>query len=210
MGEYVVVVTLPGTLEHFTKKASGKLSIGRSDDCDIWLSYPTVSRPHAEIDYDADGRFLIRDLASRNGTTVNGRMIKDEEIVVDGKTTVLIGPYVLTLSAESEAEDTVTIATRQVPTRLKLDRGIHALVFGDEVLIERLSSLEYRLIDLLDAHAPNVVENTVLGDKLWGEGQWDVYMLHNLVRRIRRKLGEVGLDAEEHFITVPGVGYRLA
>jgi DNA-binding response OmpR family regulator len=30
-----------------------------------------------------------------------------------------------------------------------------------------------------------------------------------MIRRVRRKLEAQELDAEEHLITVPGVGYRL-
>jgi DNA-binding response OmpR family regulator len=56
---------------------------------------------------------------------------------------------------------------------------------------------------------PNLVTNTALGDRLWGKGQWDTYMLHNLVRRVRRKLEEANLNGDELILTVPGVGYRL-
>jgi DNA-binding winged helix-turn-helix (wHTH) protein len=52
-----------------------------------------------------------------------------------------------------------------------------------------------------------VVPNQELADSIWGEGQWDVYMLHNLVRRVRRKIAEVTED--EVIVTVPGAGYRL-
>ena len=34
-------------------------------------------------------------------------------------------------------------------------------------------------------------------------------MLHNLIRRIRRKLEEKDLEGADCLITVPGVGYRL-
>lgn len=208
--EYVVVVTLPGTMEHFTKRASGRLTVGRTDDCDICLAYPTVSRPHAEIDCAEDGRFVVRDLNSRNGTTVNGQTIRNAELAVAGKATVQIGPYVLTLAASEDLEDTVTVNPTETVSRLKLDRGMRALVYGENVVVERMSALEYRLIECLDSQAPNVVENAAIGDRLWGAGQWDVYMLHNLVRRLRRKLEEANLDADAHLVTVPGVGYRLA
>jgi DNA-binding response OmpR family regulator len=34
-------------------------------------------------------------------------------------------------------------------------------------------------------------------------------MLHNLVRRVRRKLEVQGLPAEELIVSVPGSGYRV-
>lgn len=45
--------------------------VGRDPVCDFVLSDPTVSRRHAEIRH-VDGGWLIVDLASRNGTRVNG------------------------------------------------------------------------------------------------------------------------------------------
>ena len=49
-----------------------------------------------------------------------------------------------------------------------------------------------------------------MGDSVWGDGQWDTYMLHSLVRRVRRKLEQQGAPAEDLVVTVRGAGYRLA
>jgi pSer/pThr/pTyr-binding forkhead associated (FHA) protein len=46
------------------------LSIGRSATNDIVIRDPTVSRKHAVVEY-AEGRYLLTDLGSRNGTLVN-------------------------------------------------------------------------------------------------------------------------------------------
>ncbi len=45
--------------------------IGASSDCDLVLDAPTVSRLHARLEYDGRG-YLLTDLGSRNGTTVDG------------------------------------------------------------------------------------------------------------------------------------------
>ena len=50
--------------------ASEDLLIGRHPDCDVVLSSLTVSRHHARLTY-RDGRWILRDLNSTNGTTVN-------------------------------------------------------------------------------------------------------------------------------------------
>ena len=54
--------------------------IGRSNDCDITVPEPLVSRKHCEI-YDADGRLRVRDLGSLNGTFVGRERIEDEELL---------------------------------------------------------------------------------------------------------------------------------
>jgi pSer/pThr/pTyr-binding forkhead associated (FHA) protein len=46
-------------------------NIGRSETNDIILQSPAVSKEHARIKYE-DGQFVIYDLASTNGTYVNG------------------------------------------------------------------------------------------------------------------------------------------
>jgi DNA-binding winged helix-turn-helix (wHTH) protein len=52
----------------------GENVIGRSQDCDVILSGPTVSRHHAVITIDGD-TISIEDRDSRNGTYVNGDKI---------------------------------------------------------------------------------------------------------------------------------------
>ena len=210
MNDFTVVVTLPGTSEHFTQTCSGSVTVGRSEECDIRLSHPLVSRHHAEISRGPEGDFLIRDLASRNGTSVNGVLLHDAQTVAAGSLNLQVGPYLLLLAPPiSEDGSTLLLDIRQKTTRLSLDRGKRTLLLDGELILKRLSVLEYRLLDALVSAAPNLAENKALGDAIWGTDQWDVYMLHNLVRRIRRKLEEEGADSAELIATVPGVGYRL-
>lgn len=53
---------------------AGRILIGRMDQCDILINDSSVSRRQASIERK-DGRFLLRDLKSANGTMVNGRFI---------------------------------------------------------------------------------------------------------------------------------------
>ena len=70
------VLVWPGGVVPFGDTA---LVIGRSKDCDVPLADGNVSRRHAEIGRSADG-FMLRDLDSTNGTTVNGRRIKSATV----------------------------------------------------------------------------------------------------------------------------------
>lgn len=49
-----------------------RVVIGRAPECELALDDKTVSRQHAEIVDVGIGEWKIRDLGSRNGTTVNG------------------------------------------------------------------------------------------------------------------------------------------
>lgn len=50
-----------------------------SSSCQIVLGDDTVSRRHAELRFE-DGRWLLRDLGSSNGTYVNGRWVAEAEV----------------------------------------------------------------------------------------------------------------------------------
>jgi hypothetical protein len=51
-----------------------ELIVGRHRACDVVLSDPSVSRRHARLIY-RDARWVLQDLASTNGTVVNGRPV---------------------------------------------------------------------------------------------------------------------------------------
>ncbi len=48
-----------------------ELLVGRAGGCDVVLSDPSVSRWHARLHF-RDGRWVLQDLDSTNGTIVNG------------------------------------------------------------------------------------------------------------------------------------------
>ena len=78
--------------EHFIPQEEAT-TIGRSPDCDIFLDDVTVSRHHAVLRRN-DGRFVIEDQGSLNGTFVNRRRIESAEL--DDGDELQIGKYRLT------------------------------------------------------------------------------------------------------------------
>jgi hypothetical protein len=56
-----------------------ELLVGRHAECDVVVSGTTVSRQHARLVF-RDGRWVIHDLKSRNGTAVNGTYVRRCEV----------------------------------------------------------------------------------------------------------------------------------
>lgn len=67
------------------------VGIGRLVECDVVLDDPNASRRHAEVRADGDGYVLV-DLGSTNGTTVNGQPI-DHRRLVDGDVITIGGHH---------------------------------------------------------------------------------------------------------------------
>jgi hypothetical protein len=59
------------------------VTLGRSRECDVVLDDPNVSRKHAEI-RPRGGAWVVTDLGSTNGVSVNGRRINGPEVVKAG------------------------------------------------------------------------------------------------------------------------------
>ena len=60
----------------------GRFTLGRSAGCELVFTDDTVSRRHAELRI-VDGRWILRDLGSSNGTYVNDQKI-DKRYLQDG------------------------------------------------------------------------------------------------------------------------------
>ncbi len=76
------------------------LLIGRHSECDVRIDSPQISRRHCCVALAYD-RLLIRDLGSRNGLRVNGRLI-DEARIYPGDE-VAIGPLLYRYEVEGQA-----------------------------------------------------------------------------------------------------------
>ncbi|HST42129.1 MAG TPA: FHA domain-containing protein, partial [Conexibacter sp.] len=73
-------------------------TIGRSRDCDVVLADGNVSRKHAEVRPRGDG-WMVADLGSTNGVTVNGARIEQAQLLRGGDR-IEVGTTLLTFELE--------------------------------------------------------------------------------------------------------------
>ena len=69
----------PRTLAAPSVEVGESRVLGRAQSCDYVIYDPTVSNRHAELVRTPDG-WVIRDLGSRNGTRVNGWLVKEQQL----------------------------------------------------------------------------------------------------------------------------------
>jgi pSer/pThr/pTyr-binding forkhead associated (FHA) protein len=76
-GIYLRIEEGVGAGRIITVSTGGVYVIGR-EGADIVLDDPKVSRKHAEIGFYGPGAYVVRDLASTNGTFLNGRRVGEK------------------------------------------------------------------------------------------------------------------------------------
>jgi hypothetical protein len=90
----VIVITSGDDVREFTQS---RVVLGRSKDADLRIDDPNVSRKHAAI-YWNDGRLILEDLGSTNGTLVNGYPVTST--VLRPRDLVAIGDSRLTVESK--------------------------------------------------------------------------------------------------------------
>lgn len=210
MSRFFVSVTVASSTETSARECVSPVVVGRSDECELHLAHPLVSRRHASIELAQGNTYIVTDLESRNGTLVDGRELRGASARAADGSLVQIGPFTLKLaSSVAEAEETALAPILSGARKVTVENDLRRMLIDDNVAVDRLSPQEFRFIRALVDQSPSVVPTKEAGDRIWGEDKWDLYMLHNLVRRIRRKLEEGGFPPEV-IENIPGSGYRIA
>lgn len=107
--EYTLVVSEKGNAERRLAFRVGELTVGRVQGNEVVLPKGNVSKRHARILY-REGRFIVTDLNSTNGTYVNRQRIAQATIVRE-EDTILIGDFsirVELLASEPPPSDPAT------------------------------------------------------------------------------------------------------
>jgi FHA domain-containing protein len=93
-GKSIYLTVIEGDLKgkSFDITGIGTYTIGRQE-CDIVLDDEKVSRKHASVVIIREGQYAVQDLASRNGTFVNGvrltrRNVQHNDLIRVGNTTL--------------------------------------------------------------------------------------------------------------------------
>jgi pSer/pThr/pTyr-binding forkhead associated (FHA) protein len=100
-GIYLRIEEGHGTGRIITVSAGGVYVIGR-EGADIVLDDPKISRKHAEVGFYGPGAFVVRDLASTNGTFLNGRRVS-EKAKLSSQDAIRVGETLLRITVVEDA-----------------------------------------------------------------------------------------------------------
>ncbi|HZW33138.1 MAG TPA: FHA domain-containing protein [Isosphaeraceae bacterium] len=98
-----LLVQIGGTAGRAVAVGGPRFLIGRGRDCHLRLGSAMVSKRHAAIER-RDGRIVLRDLGSTNGTVVNGRVLRRQGTDLHDGDRIQIGPVVCTLGIRATRE----------------------------------------------------------------------------------------------------------
>src|ERR1700733_1515625 len=98
---FAIIISEKGGAERKEDFDKNEINVGRVQGNDLMLPKGNVSKHHARLLF-RDGRFIVTDLKSTNGTYVNGRKIAQATIVREGDK-IYIGDFVLKLDTGAGA-----------------------------------------------------------------------------------------------------------
>jgi pilus assembly protein CpaF len=136
VSNYTIVITEKGGKPRSEQFDQSEITIGRVQGNDIVLPKGNISKRHSRIVL-RDGKFIIVDLKSTNGTFVNGKRISSPQVLKDSDK-IYIGDFTLQLEMKglgagngAEAPRVDTPAPRPAPTPppapvAQAKNGVHA------------------------------------------------------------------------------------
>lgn len=182
--------------------------IGRGSDCEIILPERQVSRYHAKITHE-NGKYVLHDLDSKNGTHLNGIQVKGSTLLRDGDE-IQIALCVKLLFIGTDATIPLTVEDVETAGNMELDKRQRAVRINNQELDPPLSLAQFRLLEVLFDAKGGVVDRENIIEAVWpgtdGIGVSE-QAIDALVRRLRDRLAE--LDSYEYVVTVRGHGFRL-
>jgi pSer/pThr/pTyr-binding forkhead associated (FHA) protein len=103
-----------------------ELVVGRRPGCDIRLDYENISGKHCTLRF-LNGIWMVRDLGSTNGTTVNGTLISSEQSLMPDEELGIAG-HLYTVDYEPAGPEAFLSSHRELDEDVVQERARHSLM----------------------------------------------------------------------------------
>lgn len=186
-----------------------RITIGRAPDCDIVILERQVSRYHVRIERDGEG-YLLRDLGSKNGTTVNDEPVRGQPYRLrDGDEIVLATAMRIGFVA-GDATLPLGGLLPAAPQNLVVDKEARRVSLGRRELDPSLSPSQFCLLILLIESKGDVVSRQDVVRAVWPDAVGGVtdQAVDALVYRLRERLTELDPD-HNYIVTLRGHGFKF-
>jgi pSer/pThr/pTyr-binding forkhead associated (FHA) protein len=142
-----------------------ELVVGRRPGCDIRLDYENISGKHCSLRF-INGIWMVRDLGSTNGTTVNGTALASEQSVMPDEELGIAG-HMFTIAYDPAGPEAFLSGHRDLDEEVVEERHRHSLMDlagldtddaktkrrkSAPTVIERLSTDEAEFDDAVPEH----------------------------------------------------------
>ena len=188
------------------------LLLGKSAAADIVVDNPYVSRQHAEIRRERGG-YLIRDLASKNGTFVNGARLGADGHWLRTSDRIELAPGQVVLRFQ-DWNTTTTLPAFGVPRPgdLVVDARSREVLTQGVKIDPPLSRKEFDILNLLYERREEACSKDEIAARGWPEreaGDVGDQEIEQCVRRLRLRI-EADPSRPRYILTVRGYGYKLS
>jgi DNA-binding winged helix-turn-helix (wHTH) protein len=188
--------------------------IGRdAERCDLILPDRQISRQHARIERTPAG-FLLTDLGSKNGTSVNSSLLNAPHLLQDGdEITLALSIKLVFVGSDETAPLNAHSLSKAKPTKLCgicIDKQSRRVFVAGQEIDPPLSLQQYRLLEALVDAQGGLVSRTQLVQRIWGGTDYiaSEQALDALVRRLRERIADYD-PHHEYIVTVRGHGLRF-
>lgn len=103
-----------------------EMVIGRRAGCDIRLDYENISGKHCSLRF-LNGIWMLRDLGSTNGTTVNGTLLASEQSVMPDEELGIAG-HMFTIEYDPAGPEAFLNAHKDLDEEIVQERAKHSLM----------------------------------------------------------------------------------
>lgn len=182
-----------------------RVILGRAAGCDIVLEGRLISRQHAAISR-AGQHYMLEDLGSHNGTTVNGQRIAEPWRLQDGDQIELGGLGRITF-VDNEATRTWP---RAPAVGVWLDAAAQDVWVDGHRLSPQLSPAQFTLLQMLAGRLDQLCSRAEIVAAVWpsvADGVSDE-AIDALIKRLRARLAEAP-DGQRYLTTLRGRGLIL-
>ena len=184
--------------------------LGKLPHADTGFESDYVSRRHAEV-FGEEGDYKVRDLGSKNGTSVNGTKVGGQGQALRHSDQIeLAGGQVILRFNSSGGALTLGLATIPTKKGIVVDDKARQVYVDEKLISPPLSKKEFDILNLLYSRKGEACSKYDISNAAWPDRQGDVSdeEIQQRIRTLRIRV-EPSPSLPKYIVTIVGFGYRL-